>query len=271
MGCQASTASSPAGPLLPFPHASGKKTVVIVGFSIAGFTVGEQLWDSHNVVFVDQRDHFEYWPGNLKQAVDGGIKDKIITPFADVIKGYNNAFQFVQGRLLNVQKEANVIEVATDKDGSKRGTLQYDVLVLCTGFTYNNPIRSDSVYTVQGRKNNLETFAKQVDAAKNIAVVGSGIVAVELTGEIAYHAKAAEKKVSLIVRGEKILGQLDSKAGQAAEEHLKSKNVEIHYKTPDSDKLKKEKGFDLVFECTGQTYNSDFLKKNFNSSVAKNG
>lgn len=229
MGCQASTASDPAAAFIAYPNANGKKTVVIVGFSISGFAVGEQLWESHNVIFVDQRDHFEYWPGNLKQAVDGTIKDKILVPFADALKGYNNAFQFVQGRLANVHKEANIIEVL-DKD-NKRGTLQYDVLVICTGFTYNNPIRSDNVYTVQGRKNNLETFYKQINEAKNIAVVGSGIVAVELAGEIAYHEKAAEKKVNLLVRGEKILGTLDAKAGQAAEGHLKSKNVEIHYKT----------------------------------------
>jgi NADH dehydrogenase FAD-containing subunit len=219
MGCQASTASDPSAALLPFPNANGKKTVVIVGFSIAGFTVGEQLWDFYNVVFVDQRDHFEYWPGNLKQSVDGTIKDRVITPFADTLKAYNNAFQFVQGRLLNVQKETNIIEVA-DKD-NKKGTLQYDVLVISTGFTYANPIKSNNVYTVQGRKNNLETFSKQVDEAKNIAIVGSGIVAIELTGEIAYHAKAAEKKISLLVRGEKLLGQFDAKAGQAAEEQLK--------------------------------------------------
>jgi hypothetical protein len=36
-------------------------------------------------------------------------------------------------------------------------------------------------------------------------VVGAGIVAVELTGEIAYHAKAAEKKITMVVRGEKLL------------------------------------------------------------------
>ncbi len=53
----------------------GKGTVVIVGASIAGMTVGEQLWDYCDVIFVDQRDHFEYWPGNIKQSVDDSIKD----------------------------------------------------------------------------------------------------------------------------------------------------------------------------------------------------
>jgi NADH dehydrogenase FAD-containing subunit len=46
------------------------------------------------------------------------------------------------------------------------------------------------VLTVAGRKQNLDTFTAQVDQAKNIAIVGAGIVAVELAGEIAYHDKA---------------------------------------------------------------------------------
>jgi pyruvate/2-oxoglutarate dehydrogenase complex dihydrolipoamide dehydrogenase (E3) component len=81
-------------------------------------------------------------------------------------------------------------------------------------------------------------------------------VAVELAGEIGHHSKAAEKNISLLVRGEKLLGQLDPKAGEIAEEQLKTLNIQINYKTPYTESLKKEKGYDLVLECTGQSYNS---------------
>jgi apoptosis-inducing factor 2 len=90
-----------------------------------------------------------------------------------------------------------------------------------------------------------------VDDAKNIAIIGAGIVAIELAGEIGHHEKAAEKKISLIVRGDKLLGQLDPKAGEIAEEELKKLNVQINYKTPYNENLKKEMDFDLVLECTG--------------------
>jgi NADH dehydrogenase FAD-containing subunit len=174
----------------------------------------------------------------------------------------------LQSRLINVQKETNLIELESN---GKRGTLHFDVLVICTGFTYNSPIKSDGVYTVAGRKNNLDEFTKQIDEAKNIAIVGAGILAVELAGEIGHHAKAAEKKISLIVRGEKLLGQLDPKAGEIAEEELKKLNIQINYRTQYNEKVEKEKEFDLVLECTGQKYNSNFLNKNFSSSQAKNG
>jgi NADH dehydrogenase FAD-containing subunit len=148
MGCTESTASGPMELLLPSTSSKGKGTVVIVGASIAGMTLGELLWDEYDVTFVDQRDHFEYWPGNLKQSVDGTIKDQIIVPFADFAKGYAGKFQFLQGRLLNVQKETNLIELESN---GKRGTLHFDVLVICTGFTYNSPIKSEGVYTVAAR------------------------------------------------------------------------------------------------------------------------
>ena len=85
----------------------------------------------------------------------------------------------MQGRLLNVQKDTNLIELESN---GKRGTVHFDVLVMCTGFTYNSPIKSDGVYTVAGRKNNLAQFTKQIDGAKSIAIVGAGVVAVELAG-----------------------------------------------------------------------------------------
>ena len=48
-------------------------------------------------------------------------------------------------------------------------------------------------------------------------------------------------------------------------------NIQINYRTQYNEKVEEEKEFDLVLECTGQKYNSNFLNKNFSSSQAKNG
>lgn len=64
---------------------------------------------------------------------------------------------------------------------------------------------------------------------------------------------------------------LPEDAHKAADEVLKGKNVEIHYNTNYTESLKKEKGFDLVIQCTGNKYKADFLKKNFATAIAKNG
>ena len=70
---------------------------------------------------------------------------------------------------------------------------------------YDAPVKQDGVLTLVDRKKGLRAFYDQVQTAKNIAVVGGGIVGVELAGELAFLPNASEKKIHLIVRGDKIL------------------------------------------------------------------
>jgi hypothetical protein len=53
MDCTESTAAEPMELLLPSTSSKGKGTVVIVGASIAGMTIGELLWEEYDVTFVD--------------------------------------------------------------------------------------------------------------------------------------------------------------------------------------------------------------------------
>lgn len=51
------------------------------------------------------------------------------------------------------------------------------------------------------RKKGLATFHKEVSDAKNILIVGGGIVGIEVAGEIACLPNASEKKITLAVKG----------------------------------------------------------------------
>ena len=151
----------------------------------------------------------------------------------------------MQGRLLNVLKE-NTIEIQNPVTKS-RSHIKYDALVIATGFLYNNPIKNDNAYSVTERKGAMQKFNKQVADAKSILILGGGIVGVELAGEIAFHPDAANKKITLAVRGQRLLNQLPEDAHKAADSFLKTKIVEIQYNVTDFGALKKK--FDLVLEC----------------------
>jgi len=115
MGCTASTDAQGGTPVaaenpIQYPHLNGKKTVVVVGGGIAGISAVEAIWEHANVILIDQKDHFEYNPFVVKVAQDEKIPETIFATFEETVQGYNNKFQFVQGRLLNVLKD-NKVEV----------------------------------------------------------------------------------------------------------------------------------------------------------------
>ena len=205
MGCTASSDAQSTTSLtstsIPYPNPNGKKTVVVLGAGLAGFAAGEGIWDHANVVFIDQKDHFEYNPFSLKMASEPQLADTLFATYEEGMKAFNQGVHFVQGRVLNVLKD-NVIEV---EQGKSRIHVKFDYLVIAAGFTYNAPIKQEKVYSVTERKEGLKKFAGEVAAAKNILVCGGGIVGVELAGELAFNEKAAEKKITLAVRGERLL------------------------------------------------------------------
>ncbi len=78
-------------------------------------------------------------------------------------------------------------------------------MIIATGFTYNSPIKSEGVYSVTQRTENLKKFEEQVNSAKSVLIKGAGIVGVELAGELAFHPHAPDKKITLALRGSRLL------------------------------------------------------------------
>lgn len=91
------------------------------------------------MVFIDQKDHYEYVPGSIKSASDNTWHDKFQILYKDAVAGYKNKFSFIQGRLANVQKDANVIQIL--QANGRYAQASYDILILCTGFNYEAPIK----------------------------------------------------------------------------------------------------------------------------------
>lgn len=103
-------------------------------------------------------------------------------------------------------------------------------------------------------------------------VVGAGIAGVEFTGELAHHySSKSKKKVTLCLRGDRLLPGLPVKAGRLAEGYLKQQGVTILKNTSYEKSTAAENGCDMVVECTGYKFNSSFMKQDFGDCLAPNG
>jgi NADH dehydrogenase FAD-containing subunit len=162
------------------PQKSDKR-VVIVGGGFSGTTIAERLWNNAHVTLIDKKDHFEYFIINFRVLIKQHNYDEISIKYEDYRKAHNNVFDFIQGTLTTVNKDDSI--TLTKADGSTQN-IPYDVLIIATGFAYNEPIKSSQL-TTDERKAYFDKETQKLEAAKSILVVGSGPAAMELAGEFA--------------------------------------------------------------------------------------
>ncbi len=82
--------------------------------------------------------------------------------------------------------------------------MNFDFLVICTGFCYASPIKNESSISLKDRTKDLEDIYSKVENAKSILIAGGGIVGCEVAGELAV-TFGKEKKIGICYRGEKLL------------------------------------------------------------------
>jgi NADH dehydrogenase FAD-containing subunit len=174
---------------------------------------------------------------------------------------------FKQATLLKVHKGGNFIDVQSVGTGQLE-KVEYDVLVICTGFAYQGHVRGDAT-SIKERRSEFEGYWQQIEAAREIAIVGGGIVGVEMAGEYAVHFKNNKiaKKITLY-SSSGLLATLAPKAGAIAETFLKAHNVEIKKERFNH---KAEHPDTLVIPCTGYSYPTGFMKEDFSDCLAANG
>lgn len=186
---------------------------MIVGFSYAGLTLVSALQDLYKITVIDQNDYFEHICTNFKSFVDEDFPDRILRPLEKTAQSFDK-IDFLQATLLNVNLDDTV--TVQLKDGTSE-SVQFDYLVLCTGFSYSKPIKDASALTLGDRKKSLKEFNAQIAKAKSVLVAGAGVVGVELVGELAVKY-GKEKKIGICLRGDRLLHSFPPKAGRLADE-----------------------------------------------------
>lgn len=234
-----------------------QKKVLIVGGGFAGARVAQDLTKAGftNVTLVDRKDYFEVTYATLRSLVQlGPLSQRSRMAYADFITG-----DFVQGDVTHLSDREAIL--------ASGDTLGFDYLVVATGSRYTTlPLtKSHDGLALDDRHREFADWHDELEAGKNILIIGGGAVGVELAGEIA-HAYPA-KSVTLAEGNSRLLGELQPKAGQIAKAQLQKLGVTVLLDTmlqADDERLASA---DIVYSCIGVSPNTELMEGAFSSAL----
>lgn len=235
------------------------KKVVIIGGGFAGVYVARALEQTFEVTLIDTKNYFEFTPGILRTIVEPQHMNKIQVPH----RTYLRKAHIIIG---------NVQEITKRWVRIKRKKIEFDYLVICTGSSYSLPIKEQQV-VIATRARNLHVAHQNLQNAKNVLIIGGGLVGIELAGEIKEHYP--HKNITLVHAGEQVIERNHLKTIAHASAFLKKRDVQIVYGEriirKNLRRFVSNKGTlfltDIAFLCTGITPNHAALKKNFPTSI----
>ena len=236
------------------------KKLVIIGGGFAGAKIAKALESEFNVTLIDSKDYFEFTPSILRAI----IKTKYLKKIQILHKYYLKKSKIIKGRVEEINKDKVILK--------NNSPLKFDYLVICSGSSYNAPFKEQDI-VIATRGNHIMNYHSKLKKAKNITIIGGGLVGIELAGEILW--KFPFKKVTIIQSKGKILSRNHQKSINYSKKYLENRGVKIIYGeraiTKNKDTILTNKGTkiksDLVFICTGILPNSKFMIPKFNKDL----
>lgn len=229
------------------------KNVVIIGGGFAGSTIARELESKFNVTLIDNKPYFEFTPGILRSIAHPTKSRCMQQRHEDYLK----STKILVGSVSRIGKNYVLVE-------NKK--IHFDYLVIATGSSYKAPFKHPQLFAAS-RSDELARYNRYIVDGKHVLIIGSGLVGVELAGEIAHYY--CGKKVTLVSSNKYLLDRMPQKARDYAHKKLVEMGVEVIF---DERVVKnKNKIFttlknlrvngDIGFMCTGIVPNTSFLDK----------
>jgi apoptosis-inducing factor 2 len=230
------------------------KKVVIIGGGFAGMSIAKKLDEKFEVVLIDDKEYFEFTPSILRGIIEPKIYDKIRIYHKDYLK----KGMLIVGRVKKLDKKEAVLE-----SGGKE---KFDYCIICSGSVYGGDMKGKGVFRTGSGKDILDS-KDEFEKAKSVAIVGGGIVGVELAAEICNFGK----EILIIQSRKKLIVRNKEKAVKYVENYLRKKGVDFIF----GERIVERKGkycitnkgnrlkIDLVYLCVGGKPSSGFVDKKF--------
>lgn len=235
------------------------KRIVILGGGFAGTLCAKKFEHEFDTTLVDTKDYFEFTPGILRTIIEPDHALKIQVKHAQYLK----KTRFINGEATSITDSTVLI---------RNKKIPFDYLILCSGSTYAQPIKQKNV-VLATRAQVLKKYHEKLEHAKNILIIGGGIVGVELAAEII--TAHLDKNVTIVQSKNTLLERSTSKAQSYARHFLVKRGVHVLL----NERIIGNKGkmfitnkktritTTLPFLCTGIAPNSRFMKKHFLNSL----
>eukprot|EP00468_Gymnochlora_sp_CCMP2014_P000325 CAMPEP_0167744014 /NCGR_PEP_ID=MMETSP0110_2-20121227/2340_1 /TAXON_ID=629695 /ORGANISM="Gymnochlora sp., Strain CCMP2014" /LENGTH=334 /DNA_ID=CAMNT_0007628457 /DNA_START=318 /DNA_END=1319 /DNA_ORIENTATION=+ len=195
---------------------------------------------------VEPNAYVEYTPSIPRILVE---PKRISSIFAKPGKG--TAARVVKGYVTKVERDH--VEIVSCHKSNETCNIPFDFCVIAAGAGYTRPIRpGESENTQKDRHLNLLTKAEELKHAKEVVIVGGGIVGVEMAADIAEYYPT--KSIKLFSRSAKLLPELPQRCGTVAKEWLERRGVQLYLNMSydGRDRSNPEK---VVFWCIGSKNN----------------
>ncbi len=235
------------------------KKILILGGGFAGAYCARKLEEKFDVTLIDSKDYFEFTPSVLRTIVEPEHLAKI---------------QVLHRQYLHQAKifKDEVKSITPAAVNLKSASLPFDYLILCSGSTYNTPIKEKNM-VIASRAEELQEYSQRLQEAQTVLIIGGGLVGVELAAEIilAYPSKS----VAIVHAKSELMERNPAKARQYARKFLERRGVAITFNervvSYDRKKYRTDKGnllhADLTFLCTGIKPNYEYMEKHCSASL----
>lgn len=242
------------------------KRLIVIGGGFAGTYAAKALENEFDVTLIDTKDYFEYTPGILRTIVEPDHFKKMQRMHSSYLK----KAKVLVGHVREVGK--GYVRFGDIDDGDVSRKVSYDYLLICSGSSYNLPIKEQEVL-IGSRVDHLKKAYGKLMESKRVLIIGGGLVGVELAAEICTHC--GDKKVVLMHSRDKLIPRNDARTIKYVEKFLRRKGVELIFE----ERMKSVKGrvcltesgkrieADVIFLTVGIVPNYDFMKKNFSKAL----